>query len=1068
MGASPHSRAVSSSRGRGLRPKLTGMNSRQVRSVLSSRFAHIVGCAAICLMTAVCGLPEADSPADAGSTSGTGEDDGSDDDGSDDGGDDGTSQGAESTGGESDGGDHCNENGVCDGQEDEISCPSDCVPPDNSCNNNGICDDGEDVNSCPDDCSSRCNNDGKCDAEEDPMSCPGDCSGGGGGSCNNNGNCDPGEDPMSCPGDCSGGGGGSCNNNGNCDPGEDMNSCPNDCGGNPGGCNNNGSCDSNETENSCPNDCLWYLPQVPTPAEVDPDELIPILEAFPAPDEVMCELPETCPGEITTFVDPWTGAHNSQQLTRSRNEIDQVEARGQRAWTYFALTGIEGNAHEVYQTELEDAMQVDLDGTTYPLQQDTLYVHPTRTGMWDYLTQAGEARITQGGRTGIDIDGGFFGTFCFDSETVIGFGPYLAGLSSSELAEMEQNLSEKGFSGETIDGNFDYQDHLLSTRGISTQGDFNGEGRLLKIDMQGDHYFNERVHGFFDTYLADMQATATAQGQGDFPVFLNRSDSFPLWTTASRVTVMGGETFIVSYDYPTERRMAPYFKQGRVLNKRVWSWNSPRTADPNDSMRILDTLYVYLAENDVAGGLYQIPNLCTDEDPYCTPTTEEKAALWEALGPYMTYREKLRGLLDLQPQPNVLLLEMLGVPHSVWQGANVNLGLSVLGTGALLSDYQIDYDVTAWADGDYLHRLAQTPWVTQPMLDSYEWVVLAEPEYLSPGQISMLNSYMAGGGKIIVLLYGDEVCNNGNDKNSCEMIKGCRFDEVDTSCAHVVDQFTGVRGVDLYVVHDVNVIEYRDVSSTRADNRVAFETGMAGATLPSEMTSASDLVDLAVFHTRRVSDSAHVWHMINYRWDESTLSTIPLSATNMDLEIPAELEGKTVNVTWFSAPDQRQELLTGTSLGSGGDVTLSITIPAFSIWGTLVVTEGPHETYMAQRERPPYVRVGSYQGAPMGQWGFEFHAVSSKASLASATLWGRAMVETAPQQWEPTGDWKAVYVHDFTEGGTVDAGKQQFVTFEIARPGNPQRFQYYGTACDTDGLCQPFVPWSVMTRPPSP
>lgn len=816
---------------------------------------------------------------------------------------------------------------------------------------------------------------------------------------------------------------------------------------------------------------MWWVEGVDTPDEVDPSILTDLLPAFPAPDEAMCELPERCPGPVTAFVDPWTGAHAERELERSRDEIVQVNARGQRAWTYFSLMAIEGDAHIEYESVLTDAMRVRLDGTSEPLEEGSLQVHPARAAMWEYLGSAGEARISSSGYQGIDIDAGFYDTLCFDETTVSGFGPWLdTNLSTAEITAIEEELSEQSIDI-TIDNMFDYVDHLTIDRGFASEDEFGSEGRLLKIDRQWDRYINEIVFGFIDAYLSGLQSAATAAGQGDFPVFLNRSEGDAIWTAAETFTVLGGETFINDGNilYPTAHRMAPYFRQGRIFNKRVWSWNVPRILHPDDNGQIMDTALIYLAENDAAGGLLQIPDrsikypLCPEVEPLCDATDDEMDALWAKLGPYLTHRERIRDLLDQQNQADVLVLEMLGHPYSLWDNEAVVLDFAAMGAGTLLSDLQVNYEVSGWADGDHRHRLAETPWVTQEFLNGYAWVVLSEPEFLSDGQIAMLNTYMDQGGKLVVLMFADDTC-DGASESACELVPGCRYEE--STCNHVVSQLSGDAGVELFLVDDVNVIQYRDEDTHRSTARQNLATALGAESLPRELTSAADLTDLGVFHSAD-DPNTHIWHLVNYDWNEGTYTSVPRSATTIDVAIPASLRGQTVNVTWFSAPDERQELQSGITLGSDETAMVSIDLPAFEIWGTLVLTTGEHPSFADPRERPPYVKVSSYQPGSGSDWQFEFEAVSSHADLDRAYLWGRQLVEVEAGVWEPSGDWRAMAAYDFTEGGTVIAGRRQVVNFAIPRP-NGLRFEFYATACDVNDLCQPFIPWQVMVRPPSP
>jgi len=184
-------------------------------------------------------------------------------------------------------------NGVCDKDENCLTCPSDCISGTSGgfdCGN-GVCEDGETCYTCPDDCNgetveegtdlyccyggptdpgvphstscedircgkmvgkcsvdasplvSYCCGDGTCDGEETEMNCPSDgcveiCG---------NGVCDiaKGESAENCALDCK------CNLNGICEEGETLSACPLDCTCGNYVCD----VDQGETVANCDHDC---------------------------------------------------------------------------------------------------------------------------------------------------------------------------------------------------------------------------------------------------------------------------------------------------------------------------------------------------------------------------------------------------------------------------------------------------------------------------------------------------------------------------------------------------------------------------------------------------------------------------------------------------------------------------------------------------------------------------------------------------------------------------------------------------------------------------------------------
>jgi sulfatase modifying factor 1 len=129
-------------------------------------------------------------------------------------------------------GENCG-NGICEDQENALTCPADC--PD-MCGD-GLCTGDEDVLSCPGECPDVCG-DGICTGDEDTTNCASDC-----GSDCGDGVCNGGEGTTSCPADC----GTDCGD-GICNGGESSATCVPDCGVVCG----DGYCAMGE---SCPEDC---------------------------------------------------------------------------------------------------------------------------------------------------------------------------------------------------------------------------------------------------------------------------------------------------------------------------------------------------------------------------------------------------------------------------------------------------------------------------------------------------------------------------------------------------------------------------------------------------------------------------------------------------------------------------------------------------------------------------------------------------------------------------------------------------------------------------------------------
>ena len=142
---------------------------------------------------------------------------------------------------------------VCFGLETSYNCPLDCGLP-AECGNK-VCDQKENSYNCPVDCgyAETCGN-GLCDPQENGYNCLADCKrtqyrcG--------DGICDGREDSFNCPLDC--GTPSTCGNN-VCDPPrESVYNCPNDCG-EISTCGN-GACEDQENAYNCPRDCTVKTP----------------------------------------------------------------------------------------------------------------------------------------------------------------------------------------------------------------------------------------------------------------------------------------------------------------------------------------------------------------------------------------------------------------------------------------------------------------------------------------------------------------------------------------------------------------------------------------------------------------------------------------------------------------------------------------------------------------------------------------------------------------------------------------------------------------------------------------
>ncbi|MBZ5715166.1 DUF4215 domain-containing protein [Nannocystis pusilla] len=136
----------------------------------------------------------------------------------------------------------CNQDRVCDPDENQVSCPDDCAWSEATGEGPAaaVCDAQENwtfVEACLDTCGN-----GQEDAGETEETCPRDFPGPGCG----DGVCSVDEDPAHCPTECHGG---SCGD-GVCDVHENAAACGEDCGA---GCGD-GACDAGE-EVTCPRDC---------------------------------------------------------------------------------------------------------------------------------------------------------------------------------------------------------------------------------------------------------------------------------------------------------------------------------------------------------------------------------------------------------------------------------------------------------------------------------------------------------------------------------------------------------------------------------------------------------------------------------------------------------------------------------------------------------------------------------------------------------------------------------------------------------------------------------------------
>jgi cysteine-rich repeat protein len=164
----------------------------------------------------------------------------------------------------------CNQDLVCDPDENQVSCPDDCVWSEatgegdsaevcdaqenwtfveaclETCGN-GQEDQGETAETCPRDFPEPTCGDGICGVDEDPAQCPVECHGG---SCGD-GVCDPHENANICGKDCGAGCG-----DGTCDAGEEV-TCTRDCEPCQGDACVCGDmvCGPGESMATCPEDC---------------------------------------------------------------------------------------------------------------------------------------------------------------------------------------------------------------------------------------------------------------------------------------------------------------------------------------------------------------------------------------------------------------------------------------------------------------------------------------------------------------------------------------------------------------------------------------------------------------------------------------------------------------------------------------------------------------------------------------------------------------------------------------------------------------------------------------------
>ncbi len=166
----------------------------------------------------------------------------------------------------------CNDNGICETDEDCEICPNDCFQTSASCCGNDFCEINEFCSNCETDCGicPFCG-DGTCNSSENKCGCSADCGSApisermvpdvSNFSCQNgtDDDCDGAIDcnDSDCVDDSACAPKPVCNNNNLCDGSEDCINCPNDCAALTGAVCGNTRCETRNGENclNCPQDC---------------------------------------------------------------------------------------------------------------------------------------------------------------------------------------------------------------------------------------------------------------------------------------------------------------------------------------------------------------------------------------------------------------------------------------------------------------------------------------------------------------------------------------------------------------------------------------------------------------------------------------------------------------------------------------------------------------------------------------------------------------------------------------------------------------------------------------------
>jgi len=748
----------------------------------------------------------------------------------------------------------------------------------------------------------------------------------------------------------------------------------------------------------------------------------------------------TLPGDELIGGDPWYmpaikpslgldfygPIYFEDDAARVKPYIDYLHARGIKYIAYYAFDHIEHpEAYSRVPDLVEKGTVINLDGRKVGnYMGEGFYQHTINRPFYrDFLIEAAK-RAIDAGADGVCYDVAFANRFSFDPDSMEGFRAFLAQKYSPVYLKEQYGIEDIA--------TFDYGQYLRD-RGYDAAGLFDDVmwARFPPLWDEWELYLRGVEKQFFERLHTELTNYARENYGREFYITANRYWSFEQWLAADALSFLSGETFIDDAPYPGQR-LVPMFKAALSRGKRFWSWNSPRF--DIDEPGTFDLTKLFIAETYASGGI----GAGIWREGW---SAEQREVFRDNIAPYYLFPQAHPELFnEVREAGEVAVLYSLPTFRQISSEAQA----AFRGACYLLSDAHFTFDVVFAGDND---------WVADDLkledIAGYRAVLLPDTRYLTDNQVRVLLDYAAAGGILIGMgqignydeeglpaerpdweaLFGDGVRDYGDGKV-------ISWDRALTSSYY---QYTGAAD-----------------EEGKANILNEFLTRLSPWLDPEITTDLPPEVNFFRYVDRH--DGSYIYHLINYRYDQTTGLVEPLSGS-LSLPLPQGWSADEIGV-WKMAPETPDPVAVEFTI-SGSKIALSL--DGLGIW--TVVKVGSAAEKARRLDYKPMSRA--VEGGEGRYWYNRAFTVNFEAvddhGLSRVELYYRRSPEG--QSWS---DW--ILYRSKEVDGLSAQGSFEFNPSDIGEG----YYQFFTRAEDSAGQLEPGLDFAQVeqgfdvTPPPDP